>query len=210
MRITEEAKKHNRARILETAGRLFATKGFSETTTRDIAREAGLAVGTMFNYFPSKESMAMSMVNEALARALVDFRKAASGDEELTEELFLFISTALRRLRPFHPFIGPVLEKSLSPFAAGSICPEGESTRKEHLAMVRAILARHGCVLVPDAITVHIYWSLYLGILAFWSHDDSPSQEATIALVDYSLTLFTRMLVNADPMLPDEDVGHAC
>jgi len=66
MRINEQAKQQTRQRILATAAELFADKGFEESTTREIAQAAGLATGTMFNYFPSKETMAMTMVTEAL------------------------------------------------------------------------------------------------------------------------------------------------
>lgn len=194
MRITEQAKQDNRAAILKAAGALFAEKGFEDTTTRDIAQRAGLAIGTMFNYFPSKETMAMSMVNEALLAGIEDFRAARCGEEELAEELFLFISCGLRRLQSMHAFIGPVLEKSLSPFPKKTICSEGCSARESHLAMVAEIITGHGHLPAPDFLVIHIYWSLYLGILAFWARDDSPHQDAAKAVIDYSLTLFVNLL----------------
>jgi len=199
MRITERAKQENRAAILKAAAELFAEKGFESTTTRDIARRAGLAAGTMFNYFPSKETMAMSMVNEALLAGIADYHARRSGEEELGEELFLFISCGLRRLQPMHAYIGPVLEKSLSPFQKKSSCMEGSSARESHLATVGAIITGHGRLPPPDFLAVHIYWSLYLGILAFWSRDESPHQNATKAVVDYSLTLFVNLLAPIDP-----------
>jgi AcrR family transcriptional regulator len=199
MRITEQAKQDNRAAVLKSAAELFAEKGFESTTTRDIAQRAGLAAGTMFNYFPSKETMAMSMVNEALLSAIDDYRALRSGEEELGEELFLFISCGLRRLQPMHAFIGPVLEKSLSPFQKKTTCTEGSSAREAHLATVGAIITGHGHLPPPDFLAVHIYWSLYLGILAFWSRDESPHQDASKAVIDYSLTLFVNLLAPIDP-----------
>jgi AcrR family transcriptional regulator len=41
--------------ILEAALRLFADKGFNETTVQDIAEAAGMGTGTVYLYFPSKE-----------------------------------------------------------------------------------------------------------------------------------------------------------
>jgi AcrR family transcriptional regulator len=200
MRITEETKRANRAKVLQAAGQLFIEKGFEDTTTRDIAQAAGLAVGTMFNYFPSKETLAMTMVNEALLLGGKDYCDKRNGEEELTEELFLSISSELQRLRPMHPFIGPVLEKSLSPFQKKNGCREGESAREMHLKRVRRIFGTHGYAILPQAVTEQIYWSLYLGILAFWSKDDSPNQEATLAMIDYSMQLFTRMLETSEPL----------
>ena len=198
MRITEQAKKENRARIIKAANELFTQKGFEETTTRDIARASGLAVGTMFNYFPSKETLAMTMVKDALTRGGVDYLKRRTDQDGLSEELFLFITTGLHRLKPMHRFIGPVLEKSLSPFARKTVCLEGEAARIEHLAIVRQILASHGHNMTPDLVVDNLYWSLYLGILAFWSNDRSPGQVATLALIDYMLTLFIMMVKSGD------------
>ena len=194
MRITDKDKKECRARILEKASGLFLARGFDQTTTRDIAQAAGLGTGTMFNYFPSKETMAMTMVSEALARGREDFERLLTGHEELVEELFLGIASGLRRLRPLRPFLGPVLERSLSPFPRKNVCPEGEAARTGHLDCVQEIIGRHGFNATPDYVAVNIYWSLYLGVLAFWTSDDSPNQEATQALIDYSMRIFVHVI----------------
>ena len=36
---------------------MFAQKGFHPTTTKDIAKEAGIAEGTIYNYFESKTAL---------------------------------------------------------------------------------------------------------------------------------------------------------
>ena len=46
-----------RAKLIETATRLFHERGFWDTPTALIAREAGVANGTLFNYFPSKAAL---------------------------------------------------------------------------------------------------------------------------------------------------------
>ncbi len=43
-----------RTRILQAAQKLFARKGFDGTTTKDLARKAGVAEGTIFRHFPNK------------------------------------------------------------------------------------------------------------------------------------------------------------
>jgi len=194
MRINEQTKQENRTRILEKSAEIFIAKGFENCTTRDIATSAGLATGTLFNYFPSKETLAMTMIAEALGQGREDFCHRRIGNEKLPEELFLFIASGLRRLRPLRPFLGPVLERSLSPFPRKNICPEGEATRLEHLAIVQEIIGRHGFTEAPDFVAVTIYWSLYLGILAFWTNDDSPHQEATKALMDYSICMYVQVI----------------
>ncbi len=46
-----------RTALLETAIQLFAKNGFWNTSTAQIAREARVATGTLFNYFPSKDRL---------------------------------------------------------------------------------------------------------------------------------------------------------
>jgi AcrR family transcriptional regulator len=193
MRISKQTKEENRARILDKAAEIFTGKGFDATTTRDIALASGLAAGTLFNYFPSKETLAMTMVAEALGQGRDDFLRRR-GKEYLAEELFLFVAAGLRRLRPLRPFLGPVLERSLSPFPRKNICPQGEAARRDHLAVVQEIIGRHGFAEAPDYVAMTMYWSLYLGILAFWANDDSRNQEASQALIDYSIRMFVQVI----------------
>ncbi len=47
---------------MHTALKLFAKKGFFNTTIADIAKEMGMSVGNMYNYFPSKESLAKELL----------------------------------------------------------------------------------------------------------------------------------------------------
>jgi len=39
-----------------------------------------------------------------------------------------------------------------------------------------------------------MYWSLYLGILAFWSNDETSNQEETTSLIDYSIRMFVQVI----------------
>src|SRR5215210_2836822 len=46
-----------REELLQIAAELFATKGFRNTTVRDIADAAGILSGSLYHHFDSKESM---------------------------------------------------------------------------------------------------------------------------------------------------------
>ena len=50
-------KTDTRKRILDVSKRLFQKKGFRETTTRDIAREAGINLSNLYHYFVSKDEL---------------------------------------------------------------------------------------------------------------------------------------------------------
>lgn len=194
MRITKEAKEINRAKILEVAEQLFTRNGYENTTTRDISSGAGMAKGTLFNYFNSKETLAMTMVAEAMESGRKAYMKRRTDEESLDEEMFLFIASELRALKSFRKYIGPVLESCMSIFAKQNICLAGEQARVNHLKTVRGILRSHGFDMESDSISVTLYWSLYLGILAHWSKDATTNQSETLALIDYSIQTFVNTI----------------
>ena len=56
MRVVKEAEER-RNEILDVAERLFGTKGFDNTSTNDILKEIGIARGTLYYHFKSKEDI---------------------------------------------------------------------------------------------------------------------------------------------------------
>ncbi len=69
-----------RIAILEAAERVFARRGFAETKVAEIAREAGLAAGTLYNYFDSKEAIFHSICELRGQEALAEARAIAELD----------------------------------------------------------------------------------------------------------------------------------
>ena len=55
--LRERKKRQTRAAIRQAALKLFLEKGYDSTTTNEIARAADLSIATLFNYFPTKESL---------------------------------------------------------------------------------------------------------------------------------------------------------
>ena len=53
-----------RAQILGAASRVFARQGFHRTTVRDVAREAGIADGTIYLYFTSKRELLLALLGQ--------------------------------------------------------------------------------------------------------------------------------------------------
>ncbi len=52
-----------RSQILDAATKVFAEKGFHPTTIRDIARAAGIADGTIYNYFENKTALMLGILD---------------------------------------------------------------------------------------------------------------------------------------------------
>lgn len=55
--LKREERENRRRLILETALALFASKDFREVTSREIARKAGMSVGTLFNYYKTMDAL---------------------------------------------------------------------------------------------------------------------------------------------------------
>lgn len=73
----EEVDDGNRRRkLMDGAARLFLTKGFAATTTRDIAAAAGMHSGSPFYHFESKGALLHAVMNEGMVMALQSQQQA--------------------------------------------------------------------------------------------------------------------------------------
>ena len=194
MRITSNAKAATRQRILDAATALFKSEGWHNATTRSIAVAAGIAVGTLFNYFPTKESIAAALIAEASDRAEDEFPTGQPQEFSLEADLFTLIWSGFRKLGEYRTFLAPAVETIFSPLARPQEARAGDAIRVGHLEKMEAIITSHGFPGPRSAVAVQLYWTLYLGVFAFWAADESPGQEDTLALLDQSLKLFVSSL----------------
>jgi AcrR family transcriptional regulator len=64
----ELTKLNNREAILNSAREVFAELGYGATTVRDVIRKTGLASGTFYNYFKSKEEVFEAIMDDGMRR----------------------------------------------------------------------------------------------------------------------------------------------
>ena len=85
--------------ILRAARELFARNGFYDTTLDDIARHAEFGKGTIYNYFPSKEDLFFTIIDEVL-EGIQAIAEAAVGTSKggAREKPYGLICSALRAL----------------------------------------------------------------------------------------------------------------
>jgi AcrR family transcriptional regulator len=80
-------KRETLRRIEEAGWRLFTTRGYEATSTREIADAADIAAGTLFNYFPEKRSLLIHLMQQQIdeaARRAFDTIAESSLEQELT------------------------------------------------------------------------------------------------------------------------------
>lgn len=87
-----------RVAILRAATRVFARNGYFNSKVADIARAAGVADGTVYLYFKSKEEILHSIFDQNMAEAISAARKLIKGLSDPREKLRRIASLHLERL----------------------------------------------------------------------------------------------------------------
>ncbi len=188
MRVTAGTKLATGEAIRSAAMGLFVKGGYQATSTREIAAAAGIATGTLFNYYASKEALALDLICDGLEKATAQWRdENANGSPE--EVLFALIASGLRQLKPIRSAVGEVLEVGLSAFATAEASPAGAKIRESQLMAAREALLKCG-IADPGVVHMHLYWTLYLGVMAYWARDVSPHQEDSLAMLDQAMRMF--------------------
>jgi len=91
----ESAKAQRREELLAAARRVFAARGFRGTTIADIAEEAGIALGTIYLYFPSKEEV-FAALTQQLGDLITEAMSDSLGVTTLEEVVGLAVGNVFR------------------------------------------------------------------------------------------------------------------
>src|SRR3984893_10344703 len=157
-----------RKRIVTPALSLFQTKGFDATTTKAIARKAGIAEGTVFNYFKTKEDIALHFFEQEVDQAIAAVRdNPRLRKAPLEEKLFALVHSQLVFLAPYERFIGAAFIHALKPAShLGIFSHRAQQLRHRYVGFVQELMDeslpkhRHSPLtfLAPE-----IFWIYYLG-----------------------------------------------
>jgi TetR/AcrR family fatty acid metabolism transcriptional regulator len=91
MQARETNKTDKRARILDAAVKVFADRGFFTATVAEIARAAGVADGTIYLYFKSKDDLLLRLFDEKMSDLLTEARAAVESEGSAAARLRRFI-----------------------------------------------------------------------------------------------------------------------
>ena len=83
------------AEVLAVARRLYARKGYQQTAMVEIARASELAVGTLYQLFPSKEAILRSLLEERMDELIARVRAAVDGERDVRDQLRGVVTTHL-------------------------------------------------------------------------------------------------------------------
>ncbi len=84
----EKEKAQRRQEIINIAENLFIARGYDGVTMEEVAKQAGLAIGTSYLYFRNKESLFSAVVVRRVAEFTRNLRKAANKGSNGAEKLY--------------------------------------------------------------------------------------------------------------------------
>jgi AcrR family transcriptional regulator len=186
-----------RRKIYEAALKLFREKGFEQTTMRDIAAKADVALGAAYYYFASKEAIVLAFYQEMQEVSHEAILEALAGRQKLKDRIRYVIEKRLELLAPNRKFCDALFKHA--PDAADPLSPfsvEARPIRDRAIEHFRVAM-EEGDVKVPADLKLHLpylLWLYQMAIILFWLYDRSPRQERTQKLIDKSLNLLINLL----------------
>ena len=194
-----------RRKIYEAAMELFREKGFEQTTMRDIAAKAGVALGGAYYYFASKDAIVLAFYREMQESSNQMIVDALAGQKKLKERVRSVLDKRLELLTPNRKFCAALFRHA--PDAADPLSPFSADTRPIREGAIEHMrLAIDGSdAKVPDDLKLrlpYLFWLYQMAVIMFWLYDHSPNQQRTQNLLDKSLGLLVNLLrVSSLPLM---------
>jgi TetR/AcrR family transcriptional regulator len=91
----ERERQRHRSEIMSAAEKVFSSKGYHDTSIQDIARVAEFSVGTLYNFFESKEALFSCILKHGLGELFSELDAGLLGVECPVQKIRVVISTHL-------------------------------------------------------------------------------------------------------------------
>lgn len=98
--------------IIEAAVRVFARRGYYNSRVSDIAREAGIAAGTIYLYFKTKDDILVTLFRDKMAEFVGALRKAIAGEPDAASKVRRLVSLHFSMLEE-NPDLAEVVQVEL-------------------------------------------------------------------------------------------------
>lgn len=180
-----------RTRILEAALRIFQQNGFERSTMREIATEAGVAVGAAYYYFESKDAIVMAFYERAQGEMAPRIAEILDRSKTLETRLRGVITYKFEYFAPNRKLMSALSahadpEHPLSPFSKETV-----AIRDEDIDFFARAVA-DSKVKLPPRISPYLprlLWLYQMGLILFWVYDHSPEQRRAKLLFDQTLKM---------------------
>ena len=195
-RVTSRAE-DTRRKIYEAAMEMFREKGFEETTMRDIAAKAGVALGGAYYYYSSKDAIVLAFYREMQETSTPLVGGALTDKKKLKERIRAVLDQRLKLLAPNRKFCAALFRHA--PDGADPLSPFSEESRLIRDAAVEQmrLAIEGGDVKIPSDLKPrlpYLLWLYQMALIMFWLYDRSPDQERTERLMEKSLGLLVNLL----------------
>jgi AcrR family transcriptional regulator len=184
-----------REHILDTAIRLFRQDGFDETTMRETATEAGVALGLAYHYFPSKESLVMAYYERVQREHHVIAYEKLAHIKPIRGRLTMLLQTKLDILKDDRKLLGALFRYTGSPEHSLSFLGKATAPlRADCMSLFAEALEPER---LPDDLSELLplaMWALHMGVLLYFLYDSSPNLKRTRKLADGSVELLVGFL----------------
>ncbi len=124
--------------ILDAAERLFMRHGYRKSSMDDVAREAGMAKGTVYSYYAGKEALFLALMDRIGNTVLQASQKAAGAAEPFAERLFGVVNAFYGYFHERFSASGHVQELGEVRGSLGH--KQSEQLRHDHLQILVALL----------------------------------------------------------------------
>lgn len=191
-----------KALILEAALELFRERGYEQTTMRDIAEKANVALGNTYYYFRSKEHLIQAFYQRTNDELLVASAPILEKERSLKARLLGVMKSRLELIEPYHQFAGVLFRTAgdpkspLNPFSTESL-----ELRTQSTAIFEQVLqgSRLRITIPKDLYNElpNLLWIYQMGIILFWIHDRSPNRIRSHQLVDSTVDIVTKLIAIA-------------
>lgn len=186
-----------RLRIYEAAMQMFREKGFEQTTMRDIARQAGVALGAAYYYYDSKDAIVLAFYEHMQESGHQTTLDAIAAHRKLRDRIRVVLEKRFDLLAPNLKFLGALFKHSpdtddpLSPFSKETL-----PIREKAIGLFQ-IAIEDSDAKVPSDLISHLprlLWLYQLGLILFWIYDRSEGKKHTTTLTEKSLSLVVNLL----------------
>lgn len=191
------------AQLLEAAAAVFTTTGYTAASTNAIAREAGVSPGTLYQFFPNKEAIAIELGDRLMHEMRETFGAALAPVDPATP-LEEAVGSAVDRFIAFncdHPVFFALMH---GPDIPGRLAEDHDALHATLLSRIEGLLSSFLPEPAPADLsrTAHMCLGMYKAGLELVLAHEGAERDAYVQELKYALVRYLEPLVGDGPVRP--------